>query len=407
MDLWLFTIRFPYGAGEAFIEPELEVLSRRFERIVIVPLHKEASIRPLPANVEVFDMPVDPYAPASMMELARYAGILGSLGRSIRYSAPDGKAFAAQRTESRAAIRQCLARALALKRTLFHRYDPTRVVLYTYWLYDQAVVLGLLKRMDPRIRFVSRASGFDLYEDRSPYGWFPFRAFQLAQVDRVFAASQAGLDHLRARHPEHQAKFHLARLGTRDHGPGPWSPSKVLRVASCSRLVELKRVPLLAGVLRKVAIPVEWTHFGDGPERDNVEALVASMPSSVHAALAGAVPNAEVMAWYRAHPVDLFIHLGESEGGVPVALQEAASFGIPLMACDAGGVREIVDERTGILLPLDPLPRQIVQLLEEFPAGHRDTAAFRAGVRERWSAEFRAEANFGRFAEELIGPERR
>jgi glycosyltransferase involved in cell wall biosynthesis len=222
------------------------------------------------------------------------------------------------------------------------------------------------------------------------------------QVERVFAASQAGFDHLRSRHPQHADKLRLARLGTFDHGPGPWSPSRVLRIVSCSRLVPLKRVQMLAAAIKQVTVPVEWTHFGDGPERDRLEVMIAPWSSNVKAVMAGAVPNEELMAWYRTHPVDLFVHLSESEGGVPVVLQEASSFGIPLMACDAGGVGEIVGERTGLLLPRDPTLRQITQLIEEHLTSPRNSAAFRARVRERWMEDFRAEANFNSFADQLL-----
>ena len=52
-ELWLFTIRFPFGNGEAFLESELPILARGFTKVVLFPLMPEGAQRKLPENVEV------------------------------------------------------------------------------------------------------------------------------------------------------------------------------------------------------------------------------------------------------------------------------------------------------------------------------------------------------------------
>ncbi len=403
-ELWLFTTRFPQGISEPFLENELPVVAAHADRVRIFPLLEDEGMRPLPANVEVTRLFTDPYRAAGPLEMLRHARALRELLVWARRSAPTEALWTKHRREVVSRARQAVQRMSTVRRALAAQYDPEHVVLYSYWTADWATVLGLWKATDPRVRFVSRMHGFDLYADRSPDGWPPFRAFQLHHVDRVHVASQAGLDHVTAAHPREAAKFRLARLGTRDHGLAPWSPAPVLRIVSCSNLVELKRVHLLAEALLDVEGPVEWTHFGDGPERERIEAVVRDLPPNVKATMMGAVPNARLIDWYLTHPVDLFVHLSSTEGGVPVALQEAASFGIPLLACDAGGVREIVGDRTGLLLPADPLLRQLAQLLGEHRTSHRNTAVFRAGVRRAWSEGFTAERAFGTFAADLMRP---
>lgn len=403
-ELWLFTTRFPQGITEPFLENELPIVAAHCDRVRIFPLLKDEGSRALPTNVEVTHLFTHPYRAAGPIELLRYAPAWKDLLAATRGSAPEEGLWKKHRREIISRSRQALHRMDLVRRRLGGAYDPARVVLYSYWTADWATVLGLWRSVDARVRFLSRMHGFDLYAERSPDGWPPFRAFQLAQVERVYVASQAGLDHVAAAYPLHASKFQLARLGTRDHGSAPWSPSPVLRVASCSNLVELKRVHLLAEALADVPGPVEWTHFGDGPERERIEAVVRTLPANVSVQLMGAMPNARLIEWYRTTPVDVFVHLSSTEGGVPVALQEAASFGIPLLACDAGGVREIVSDRTGLLLPQDPLHRQLAQLLTEHRASHRNTAGFRAGVRRAWAEGFTAERAFGTFAADLMRP---
>ncbi len=401
-ELWLFTIRFPYGNGESFLESELPELCARFDRVILVPLYTERTQRSVPANARVWPPHEDPFRTASAVDIIRHWAVWFDLVRSIRRSAPSATIFRKHWPVWRSRSRQALRRAIVLHRTLFTRFTPGKVTLYSYWTADQATVLGLLRSMDPRVRFVTRMHGFDLYAERSPDGWPPLREFHLRQAERIHVASEAGLRYLRERYTTHRNLFVLGRLGTPDRGPGPWSASPVLRLVSCANLVPLKRVHLISEALALCGIAVEWTHFGDGVERTKLEGRIAALPPNVHVNLMGSLPNAELLRWYQVNAVDLFVHVSSTEGGVPVSMQEAASFGIPLLACDTGGVNEIVDDHTGTLLPMDAAPEVIAQHLRAHRGSPRDTASFRQGVRARWSSRFNAHDVYGRFAEDLL-----
>lgn len=403
-ELWLFTMRFPFGTGEPFLENELPALCKAFGKVVIVPQEGRGEQRPLPPNAEVVVPFDDPFHPAGALNMLRGIGLYRALKASLLHDAPDASAIETRWPELRSRIRQYIERLQVLRKGLFRRYDPKRVMLYAYWSHDQATLLAMMRHVDPRVRFVSRMHGFDLYEDRSPGGWIPFRHFQLRHMQRVFCASQAGLDHLCAQHPADAERFELARLGTLDHGFGPMPVTTAtgpLKVVSCANMVPLKRIDLLLDALQLVEMPVSWTHFGDGPEREAIERRIAGLPPHVTARLMGAQPNIAIMDWYRQHPVHLFVHLSSTEGGVPVALQEAASFGIPLLAADAGGVREVVNSTTGLLLPHDPMPRQIAQIMDRLRPSEWVGEEARLRVRAFWSENFRAEHNFARFTTRL------
>ncbi|MBL8002793.1 MAG: glycosyltransferase [Flavobacteriales bacterium] len=401
--LWLFTMRFPHGTGEPFLENELEVLAQHYPRITVVPLFAEGVQRRVPSNVEVRPLVKQPYAAAGAATMLRHWRTYQQAARSVRRTAPDRATLNAQWPALRSRLRQALHRALAVAPVLFKAHGPEETTLYSYWTSDWATVLGMVQAMDPRVRFVSRMHGFDLYAERAAGGWPAFQAFHLERVERVFVASQAGLDDLVRRYPEARDRFELAHLGTVDHGPGPWSPSDTLRLVSCSNLVPLKRVLLLAEALRHVQVPVRWTHFGDGPERSPLEAALSALPRHVQAELRGAVPNADLLGWYRSTPVDLFVHLSASEGGVPVSMQEAASFGVPLLATAAGGAPELVGPGTGELLPLDVDARTVAAAIDRMAHGVCRDAGFREGVRAAWSAGFRATVNHARFIGRMEG----
>lgn len=401
-ELWLFTMRYPFGVRESFLENELPVLCRRFDRVVVFPQHPDGTRREMPANAELRFSQTDAYGSATGFQMLRATPLVLKMLRSLWKDAPSFAAFRAQWPSLRSRMAQFIHRANQLHDKLMPDYDATRVLVYAYWTHDWVSVLGLVRERMPHLRFFSRAHGFDLYEEQNKDGWIPFRAFQLKHVSRIYCASRTGQEHLQHIHPQRRDLFVLSRLGTTDHGMGPFDPQGPLKVVSCSFLIPRKRVLRLLDALALMQRPVQWTHFGSGEEEDQVKAATAQLPGHIRADLRGLMANAEVIAWYRTNSVDVFVHLSHLEGGVAVAVQEATSFGIPVIAADSGGVREIMDTRTGVLLGKDPSAHEVALLLEGFREGPMATLPFREGVRRAWSANFEANAVFDRFVDDVV-----
>jgi glycosyltransferase involved in cell wall biosynthesis len=106
------------------------------------------------------------------------------------------------------------------------------------------------------------------------------------------------------------------------------------------------------------------------------------------------------MKFYQERPADVFINVSSTEG-TPVAVMEAASCGIPVIATAVGGNTEIVSERNGTLLNPDPTPEEIAEAILAY-AGHPEIlAAKRKGSRDIWLERYNAEVNFRAFAERL------
>jgi len=83
---------------------------------------------------------------------------------------------------------------------------------------------------------------------------------------------------------------------------------------------------------------------------------------------------------------------------VPVAIMEAISFGIPVLATNVGGVGEIVvDNETGILVKKDAAPIEIASLLNAFFSSSQNTLVFRKTVRKFWESNFNASQNYNNF----------
>lgn len=393
-ELWLFTRKYPEGPGETFLDHAMPVWAEVFRQVVVVPMFRGAGGASLPKGVELL-RPWDRDHEHAAIGAGATVMRAGEVLRSV--SAHGGSSAFAERLSH---ARQLLWKADILRRDLMPRYDPSRVALLTAWMEDWTNVLALEKRRDPRIRFASLAHGSDLYVDRRPDGVMPHRAMQMEAVDRVCCISEHGARYLREQWPDMAGKVVATHLGTTDHGLAPWQPDDVLRIASCAYLRKPKRIGLIAQALQQVKRRVHWTHFGDGPDRAELDTLVRLLPQNIKVDLKGDVDQRALTDWYQTHPLDLLLHLSGHEG-VPLALMEASSFGIPIWANDVGGVSEVLRPEAGLLLPAAIGAEALAALLDsDAPAAWCDKGR-RDGVRAHWKAHFDARRNFRHLAEML------
>lgn len=105
------------------------------------------------------------------------------------------------------------------------------------------------------------------------------------------------------------------------------------------RLSRRKGAHLIVEVAASVTKRLENAMFlivGDGPERKNLESRI--MNQGLNVRLAGAVSNRSIFDYFAA--ADIFFMPSEEEG-FPHVLLEAMAYGLPYVASDVGGVREI------------------------------------------------------------------
>ena len=153
-------------------------------------------------------------------------------------------------------------------------------------------------------------------------------------------------------------------------------------------------------ILNQLDFPVRWVHFGDGEMMDIIKSKLNTLPDHVKVELRGHVLNTEVLNFYLNNSVNLVLLLSKTEGGVPVSLQEAVSFGIPVMGTKAGGIPEVViDGKTGVLLPESPSNIEVATKIKEF---NRSQLKYRECVKAVWDKKFNAEKNYPQFIEKIL-----
>lgn len=197
--------------------------------------------------------------------------------------------------------------------------------------------------------------------------WGVVRRF-CAKADYVIAPSRYTRDALRAGGVH--SRFAVVPTGivaphTSLDGPGRLRESLGLTcetplLLSVGRLGPEKRVDIL---LRAIALLIRrdlpapqsdlrLALVGDGQCRMDLETLAATLGIANRIFFAGAQPHDRIGDWYAAANLFTFPSPADTQG---LVLVEAMLSGLPCIAADYGGPREIVlQNETGIRVPLDP-----------------------------------------------------
>jgi glycosyltransferase involved in cell wall biosynthesis len=89
---------------------------------------------------------------------------------------------------------------------------------------------------------------------------------------------------------------------------------------------------------------------GTGPLEAEVQQQVRECGLQAVVRFLGYVPNAQVLEWLSDGRVDAVVLPSDAEG-IPVSLIEALAHGVPAVACDAGGVTELLGDGCGEVVP--------------------------------------------------------
>lgn len=179
-----------------------------------------------------------------------------------------------------------------------------------------------------------------------------------SRADRTLAPSTAAMEDLAA---HNIPRVHHWGRGVDVTGFAPsnrdqelrasWSPQGKPIIGFVGRLAPEKHVERLAALAHRDDL--QLVIVGDGVDRAKLQDL---LPGAV---FTGALYGAELAAAYAS--MDVFVHPGEHETFCQ-AVQEAMASGLPVVAPDAGGPRDLVAPyRTGLLLPVPEFEQRLAQ----------------------------------------------
>lgn len=398
-NLVFLTQNYPYGIGEDFIENELPTLLLHFDKILILPslarnLDKKRS---LPDRVEVIKF----HNPRGISEIsiAWFANLPSSLILLIKEFFIIGGKFTLLPY-----LFYHIPLGLKIKKSLIHLLKKDeRFTFYSYWMDTNAYGLSLLKR-DLGIGFIVRTHGGDLYSYRHSHGIIPFRKTVYSEANSIFPISKDGKDYIIKNWPQYKHKVKTHYLGVKKQDLGPIPNMEIYKIISCSSIIPLKRLDKILSVISYISEPIEWIHFGGTDEeiqsiKNRANNLLGKRAKFFHK---GQINNRDLLNFYRHEYCDLFINLSESEG-IPVSIMEAISFGIPVISNEVGGIPEIVNTSTGILVGLNDSPQSISEKINVFfQSGKSRDIYFRERIRSFFDKNFNADVNYNSFANEIL-----
>lgn len=206
-----------------------------------------------------------------------------------------------------------------------------------------------------------------------------------SRVDRTLAPSTAAMENLVA---HRIPRVHKWARGVDIAGYAPsardaqlrkqWSPAGKPIVGFVGRLAPEKHVERLALLGRRDDL--QLVIVGDGVDRAKLESL---LPTAV---FTGALYGEQLATAYAS--MDVFVHPGEHETFCQ-AVQEAMASGLPVIAPDAGGPRDLVAPmHTGLLLPVREFADRLTPSVDHLLAERQrySVAARRSVLGRTWPA---------------------
>lgn len=396
--LILATESFPYGRGEkTFILPELERLRRYYDITIISHASceqmEEGICGEVPEDISVLSFERPRLTVFDKVQ-AFLSIFLDRDGRTELKEILSGKVFKGERFyQSLAFYAQSRADRKKLRQSgILTVNEP--MIYYSFWYTYFCHSMVREKQRYPNIHIVTRTHGVDLYHERIPGGRQPFKHQMEKCVDAVLFACEYGKKYYKAYVKDggtDSSKLYVCKLGTERPGRQmPVSQREEWELLSCSNMIPLKRIHLIIDGLAQIEeLKIHWTHIGDGEEmqpmceyaerklgeKDNIRYTFEGFVQDVH-------------AYYEHNQVDCFITASETEGGCPLSIQEAMSYGVPVIGTDVGGITEMIVDN-GILLSADSDEKEVASAIQRIITLEKyDLEKMKAASYCKWQDDF-------------------
>lgn len=356
----ILTSHYPFYPGEQFIEDEIGYWGvQTAVKVMLVPLTAAGEPRNVPNGIKINLM-----LSKTSKTLHKILWLVPAFFSTVFWKELSF-VFSSQGANVKCIWRAllCVSRVLRIENALAKicKKDGSIDAMYCYWNEVQAYAAVRLKQRGIISRVVSRAHGYDVYQDRRDNGYMPLKRQFINGMSSIMAISIQGKKYLVGTYHTLPKLVSIHRLGV----PIPRVSSSAstpacLNIVSVSFCIAGKRIDKIIDAIALVAlnrkeIDINWTHIGGGPLLADLNKHAESRfkGGRVNYRLVGNLPNCDVKKYYEFNHVDMFVNTSESEG-VPVSIMEAMSYGVPVIAPDIGGISELVSNQNGRLLSENP-----------------------------------------------------
>lgn len=398
--IYLITQDFPYGNLEtSFVAPELPDLQEEFDVTVLVTewdiKQNEKKNVPCDAIILKHKFPLTEKI-VSLFKLLWEKAFYQELAKIIR---------------GRHTIIGNLKRALmyGIYAELFWSQIVTACdmnsnsIFYFYWWDYKCLALTMHKKKYPDIRIVTRTHNYDLYHFREETGRQFYKEQMDQYLDRVFFIAEYGKKYYLDNYDVKDCnRYIISRLGVPRQSVNSRTDTKLL--LSCSTVIPVKRVGLIVDALQLINdVDINWVHIGTGIDMPQIEEKAREKlgyKKNIHYEFMGEMDNSDVIHFYRENAVRCFITTTEIEGN-PVSVQEALSFGMPIIGTSVSDIPLMIDGN-GVLLTANPEPDEISQAIQYvFECGAEQIECMQKKSLEIWNRDYDAKKNVQFFVNEL------
>lgn len=214
------------------------------------------------------------------------------------------------------------------------RITDTFKNIYTYWNDEYTLAFILIKKFYKKdIKVITRIHGIDYVEERHKV---PILLKKLVYLESNLIVSQCkwSKKYLEKTYNIMLENHFCLPIGVQINDEQEvFQPKNQINFASCSNLIELKNIDFHIRLLSKLAFnnPTKIFNYhiiGSGDKKTKLEQILNNTPSNLNVVFHGYIKNFQLSTFYRDKEIDYLIHLSKHEGGIPLAIQEALSFGL-------------------------------------------------------------------------------
>lgn len=402
--MYLITKEYPFGRSEAsFIEPEYQKLLKEFDITIIATEVSDKCTKKDDHDSIKIDLKISLFGKfLSFIRFLRHKEAWDEFWNII-----------IERNDNilKNLVRACMYGTYAevffckIRKKLNLKKNTSDIFYFYWWDYK---CLGLTmhhKKKLSNIKIIARTHGYDLYDERELYGRQYFKRQMDEELERLIFVAQYGKKYYLSKYCKQDSeKYPVHCLGVKDPkidlsiGMG-----KEFHIVSCSNVIPLKRVDLIIEGLSLINdINIKWVHIGAGIESEKMQQLARQkLANNVQYEFLGRLENSEVIEYYRRHNVNCFITTTSTEGN-PVSVQEALSFGIPVIATNVSDIPRMIDHN-GVLLSENPTGIEIANAIRSIAhMGYNEYHELRVNSYKIFSRDYNEEKNYQELLEDLM-----
>ncbi len=396
----LCTHEFPFGNSEtSFIAPEFVILQKHFKIDIILTFESKNKQTTVLEGTQVYQVQEKfaqklPYKLHIKFWLVIFPTWLVTL---LCYSIKHKLGVSAIKNQ----ISQFKKYEHLTATLLQHVKKNKPEIIYSYWFDHWNVAASILKKLGYyKGCIISRAHRYELVEETNKLGVFPFHRLQFAYTDLVFFISDKLMQTYQKKYPKSIRNLKLARLGVNFSNNTPHIPQpNSHHLISIGDIKPIKNLTIIAHALNKIKLPIVWHHFGASKTNDTLQKQIKN--ASISYINYGNITPQELYSIITSQYFHFLINTSKSEG-IPVSMMESIACGIPIIATNVGGVSEIVNEDTGILLSKNIDAEALSNVISTYLTNYPFNKEKRGQITDFYKKNYHATTNYTDFCTQIL-----